>query len=57
MNPARGSLLSIEHLEAAEIMRILKFARRMNPEAATVAQGQASAASFLRGIDANPQLV
>jgi aspartate carbamoyltransferase catalytic subunit len=32
MNPARGSLLSIEHLEAAEIMRILKFARRMNPD-------------------------
>jgi len=26
MNPARGSLLDIEHLEAAEIMRLLKFA-------------------------------
>ncbi len=32
MNPARGSLLDIEHLEAAEILRILKFARRMNPD-------------------------
>jgi aspartate carbamoyltransferase catalytic subunit len=32
MNPARGSLLSIEHLEAAEILRLLKFARRMNPD-------------------------
>src|SRR5271155_4477972 len=32
MNPARGSLLGIEHLEAAEILRILKFARRMNPD-------------------------
>jgi len=32
MNPARGSLLGIEHLEAAEIMRLLKFARRMNPD-------------------------
>jgi aspartate carbamoyltransferase catalytic subunit len=31
MNPARGSLLGIEHLEAAEISNILKFARRMNP--------------------------
>ncbi len=31
MNPARGSLLGIEHLEAAEILRLLKFARRMNP--------------------------
>ncbi len=30
MNPARGSLLSVEHLEAAEILRLLKFARRMN---------------------------
>src|SRR5205814_7361568 len=28
---ARGSLLGIEHLEAAEILKILKFARRMNP--------------------------
>src|SRR5208337_4931819 len=32
MNAARGSLLGIEHLEAAEIMKILKFARRMNPD-------------------------
>ena len=32
MEAARGSLLGIEHLEAAEIMRILKFARRMNPD-------------------------
>jgi len=32
MNAARGSLLGIENLEAAEIMRILKFARRMNPD-------------------------
>ena len=32
MNPARGSLLGIEHLEAAEILKILKFARRMNPD-------------------------
>ena len=32
MNPARGSLLGIEHLEAAEILRLLKFARRMNPD-------------------------
>ena len=32
MNPARGSLLGIEHLEASEILRILKFARRMNPD-------------------------
>jgi len=32
MNAARGSLLGIEHLEAAEILRILKFARRMNPD-------------------------
>ena len=31
MNAARGSLLGIEHLEAAEILKILKFARRMNP--------------------------
>lgn len=29
--PARGSLLGIEHLDAAEILKILKFARRMNP--------------------------
>ncbi|HYL13293.1 MAG TPA: aspartate carbamoyltransferase catalytic subunit [Terriglobales bacterium] len=28
---ARGSLLGIEHLEAAEILRLLKLARRMNP--------------------------
>ena len=32
MNPARGSLLDIEHLEAGEILRILKFARGMNPD-------------------------
>jgi aspartate carbamoyltransferase catalytic subunit len=32
MNPARGSLLGIEHLEASEILKLLKFARRMNPE-------------------------
>jgi aspartate carbamoyltransferase catalytic subunit len=32
MNPARGSLLDTEHLEAGEILRILKFARRMNPD-------------------------
>ena len=32
MNAARGSLLGIEHLEAAEILKILKFARRMNPD-------------------------
>jgi aspartate carbamoyltransferase catalytic subunit len=31
MNFARGSLLSIEHLDASEILKILKFARRMNP--------------------------
>jgi aspartate carbamoyltransferase catalytic subunit len=31
MNAARGSLLGIESLEAAEILKILKFARRMNP--------------------------
>ena len=30
-NGARGSLLDIEHLSADEILRILKFARRMNP--------------------------
>src|SRR5277367_2876327 len=32
MNPARGSLLDIEHLEASEILKLLKFARRMNPD-------------------------
>jgi aspartate carbamoyltransferase catalytic subunit len=32
MNATRGSLLGIEHLEAAEILKILKFARRMNPD-------------------------
>ena len=32
MNAARGSLLGIEHLEAAEVLKILKFARRMNPD-------------------------
>ena len=32
MNPARGSLLGIEHLEVSEIVKILKFARRMNPD-------------------------
>jgi aspartate carbamoyltransferase catalytic subunit len=31
MEPARGSLLSIEHIGADEILKILKFARRMNP--------------------------
>lgn len=31
MEPARGSLLSIEHIGANEILKILKFARRMNP--------------------------
>ena len=34
MKPARGSLLDIEHLDAGEILRILKFARRMNPDKA-----------------------
>jgi len=29
---ARGSLLGIEHLEASEILKILKLARRMNPQ-------------------------
>src|ERR1700757_4398208 len=29
---ARGSLLGIEHLEAPEILNILKLARRMNPQ-------------------------
>jgi aspartate carbamoyltransferase catalytic subunit len=28
---ARGSLLSIEHVDAAELLKILKLARRMNP--------------------------
>ena len=32
MNPARGSLLDIEHLEASEILKLLQFARRMNPD-------------------------
>src|SRR5499425_1154223 len=32
MNAVRGSLLGIEHLEAAEISKILNFARWMNPE-------------------------
>ena len=32
MNPARGSLLGIEHLEASEIARILRSARSMNPD-------------------------
>ena len=31
MNPARGSLLGIEGLEASEILKLLKFARSMNP--------------------------
>jgi aspartate carbamoyltransferase catalytic subunit len=31
MEPARGSLLSIEHIGADEILKILKLARRMNP--------------------------
>jgi aspartate carbamoyltransferase catalytic subunit len=31
MNPARGSLLGIEHLDASEILKLLRFARRMNP--------------------------
>src|SRR6202167_3612674 len=34
MKPAHGSLLDIEHLDAGEILRILKFARRMNPDKA-----------------------
>jgi aspartate carbamoyltransferase catalytic subunit len=29
---ARGSLLGIEHLEAAEILKLLQLARRMNPQ-------------------------
>src|SRR5712672_730710 len=32
MSAARGSLLGIESLDAAEILKILKFARRTNPE-------------------------
>lgn len=32
MNPARGSLLAIERMEAAEILKLFKFARRMNPD-------------------------
>jgi len=32
MNVARGSLLGTENLEASEILKILKFARRMNPD-------------------------
>jgi aspartate carbamoyltransferase catalytic subunit len=32
MSATRGSLLGIEHLDAAEILKILKFARRMNPD-------------------------
>jgi len=31
MKPAPGSLLGIEHLEASEVLAILKLARRMNP--------------------------
>ena len=30
--PVRGSLLGIEHLQAADILGILKLARRMNPQ-------------------------
>ena len=30
--PARGSLLGIEHLDAKEILGLLKLARRMNPQ-------------------------
>src|SRR5205085_5315080 len=33
-NAARGSLLGIENMEAAEILSILKLARRMNPQKA-----------------------
>src|ERR1700722_1925820 len=33
-NPARGSLLGIEHLDAKEILGLLKLARRMNPQKA-----------------------
>lgn len=32
MNAARGSLLGIESLDGSEILKILKFARRMNPD-------------------------
>ena len=32
--PARGSLLGIEHLDAKEILALLKLARRMNPRKA-----------------------
>ena len=32
--PARGSLLGIEHLEAKEILGLLQLARRMNPQKA-----------------------
>src|SRR2546423_14851003 len=32
--PARGSLLGIEHLEAKDILGLLKLARRMNPQKA-----------------------
>ena len=32
--PARGSLLGIEHLDAKEILGLLKLARRMNPQKA-----------------------
>ncbi|HUJ94392.1 MAG TPA: aspartate carbamoyltransferase catalytic subunit [Terriglobales bacterium] len=32
MNAARGSLLGIEHLSVDEITRVLKLARRMNPQ-------------------------
>jgi aspartate carbamoyltransferase catalytic subunit len=31
MNPAPGSLLGIEHLDASEILKLLRFARRMTP--------------------------
>ncbi len=31
MNPVRGSLLGIENLDAAEILKLLQFARRMDP--------------------------
>jgi aspartate carbamoyltransferase catalytic subunit len=31
MNPVRGSLLGIEHLDAAEILKLLQLARRMDP--------------------------
>src|ERR1700722_12961398 len=33
-NPARGSLLGIEHLDTKEILGLLKLARRMNPQKA-----------------------